>query len=88
MEKFKYVYTQNYTGDAMPNITLTVPKEMYREMKVHAELKWSDVVRQAIRKKLAEIKWMDQVLSESELTESDAEIIGHKIKAEIIKRFK
>jgi predicted CopG family antitoxin len=70
----------------MPNMTLTVSKEMYREMKKHRELKWSDIARQAFEKKIAEIKMMDKLLSKSKLTEEDAEIIGHKIKHEIRKR--
>lgn len=70
----------------MANITLTVPEEMYREMKKHKELKWSDIARQAFKKRLQEIKLMDKLLSKSRLTEDDAEIIGHKIKHEIRKR--
>jgi predicted CopG family antitoxin len=70
----------------MPNMTLTVSEEMYREMKKHRELKWSDIARQAFEKKIAEIKMMDKLLSKSKLTEEDAEIIGHKIKHEIRKR--
>jgi predicted CopG family antitoxin len=70
----------------MVNITLTVPEEMYKEMKKHRELKWSDIARQAFRRKLKEIKLVDELLSKSELTEDDAEIIGHKIKHEIRKR--
>ncbi|MDE1825694.1 MAG: hypothetical protein KGH61_01370 [Candidatus Micrarchaeota archaeon] len=71
----------------MPNITLTVSKEMYRDMKKHRELKWSDIARQAFQKRLYEIKLMDKLLSNSEMTEDDAEIIGHKIKKELWKRF-
>ena len=67
-------------------MTLTVPRSMYLEMKKHKELRWSDIARQAFQKRLAEIKWMDKALSKSELTEEDAEIIGHKIKHEIRKR--
>lgn len=67
-------------------MTLTVSEEMYREMKKHRELKWSDIARQAFEKKIAEIKMMDKLLSKSKLTEEDAEIIGHKIKHEIRKR--
>lgn len=86
-ERLKYVFTHNSISDLMPNMTLTVPKEMYREMKKHKELKWSDIARQAFKKRLEEIRWMDRVLSKSTLTEEDAEIIGHKIKHEIWKRF-
>jgi predicted CopG family antitoxin len=85
-EKLKYVLTHNTLVVFMVNITLTVPEEMYKEMKKHRELKWSDIARQAFRRKLKEIKLVDELLSKSELTEDDAEIIGHKIKHEIRKR--
>ncbi len=70
----------------MPNMTLTVSKQMYKDMKKHRELRWSDIARSAFQKKLEEIQWMDKVLGKSQLTESDAERIGHEIKHEIRKR--
>ena len=70
----------------MTNITLTVSRAMYKEMKKHRELKWSAIARQAFQKRLEELKLMDKMLSKSKLTEEDAEIIGHKIKHEIRKR--
>lgn len=74
-------------GDRMANITLSVPEEMLEKMKRHTELKWSDIARQAFEKKLKEIELMEKLLSKSELTEEDAERIGHEIKARMRKRF-
>jgi len=71
----------------MVNITLSVSKELFKEMKAHKEFKWSEVARQAIKRRLEELRNMDKLLSKSELTESDAERIGHKIKHDIRKRF-
>jgi predicted CopG family antitoxin len=71
----------------MANITLSVPKEMFEKMKRHGELKWSEIARQAFEKKLKEIELMEKLLSKSELTEKDAERIGHEIKARMRKRF-
>jgi hypothetical protein len=71
----------------MVNITLSVPKELFDEMKAHNELKWSEVARQAIKRKLEELRSIDKMLAKSELTERDAEEIGHKIKHDIRKRF-
>ena len=70
----------------MVNITLSVPVELFKEMKRHKELKWSEVARQAIKRRLEEIRAADRLLSKSELTEDDAERIGHEIKHEIRKR--
>jgi len=72
----------------MTNMTLSVPKELYHEMTAHSEIKWSDVARQAFEKKVEELHWMDKVLKNSRLTEKDVDEIGHKIKAEIAKRFR
>jgi predicted CopG family antitoxin len=70
----------------MVNITLSISKELFEEMKAHKELKWSEVARQAIKRKLEELRSMNKLLSKSELSESDAEEIGHKIKHDIRKR--
>lgn len=70
----------------MANITLSVPEEMFLEMKKHKEMKWSEVAREAIARKLAELKAVNKILSKSRITEKDAEEIGHRIKHEIRKR--
>jgi predicted CopG family antitoxin len=72
----------------MTNMTLSISGPMYKEMKRYAEVRWSEVARNAIKQKLAELELMDKILENSKLTEVDAELIGHKIKAEIRKRFK
>jgi len=43
----------------MPNITLSIPDDIYKKMKKYSEIKWSEVVRKAIvdyLKKLEESK--------------------------------
>ncbi|EEB74505.1 hypothetical protein [Thermococcus sp. AM4] len=40
----------------MPNITLSVPPDLYRRMKKHPEIKWSEVARKAIAEYLAKIE--------------------------------
>ena len=72
----------------MVNMTLSVPGELHKEMTSHSEIKWSDVARQAFEKKVQELHWMDKLVEESKFTEKDAEEIGHKIKAEMSKRFR
>ena len=32
----------------MPNITLSIPEDVYRKMKKYGEVRWSEVVRKAI----------------------------------------
>ena len=69
-------------------MTLSVPKELHEEMLVHSEIKWSDVARQAFKKKIRELSLIDKLLDSSQLTKKDAENIGHKIKHEMSKRFR
>ncbi|HLC63647.1 MAG TPA: hypothetical protein VJJ21_05010 [Candidatus Nanoarchaeia archaeon] len=71
----------------MPNMTLSVPEILHKEMLKHSEIKWSNVARQAFEKRVKELHWIDKVLDKSELTEEDAERIGHKLKHEMRKRF-
>ena len=74
----------------MPNITLSIPEDMHKEMKKHREIRWSEIARDALERKirrLNDLEWMDKVLSKSKLTEKDAEEIGNKIKKGIAKRF-
>ena len=71
----------------MTNMTLSIPEELHKEMQTHTEIKWSDIARQAFEKKVKELHWIDKLLEKSELTEEDAERMGHRIKRGIRKRF-
>lgn len=70
----------------MTNMTLAVPEDLHRIMQKHKEIKWTEVARQAMWEKARKLELMDKLLAKSELTEEDAEIIGHKIKRGIAKR--
>ncbi len=76
-----------HIGDDMGNMTLSIPEELHKKMREHTELKWSDIARQAFERKLKEIELTEKLLSKSELTEEDAERIGHAVKAKMRKRF-
>jgi len=71
----------------MVNMTLSVPDDLHKRMKRHAELKWSEIARQTFERKVSEVEFMEKALKNSKLTEDDAERIGHHIKAEMRKRF-
>lgn len=75
-------------GDKMVNITLSMPKEVHKEMKKHPEIRWSEVARQAIIKKIGDMKLLDKLLSKSTLKIEDAEELDKIIKAGIWKRHK
>jgi len=71
----------------MANMTLSIPEELHRKMKRHTELKWSEIARQAFEKKMNEIEFLEKALHNSELSEQDAERIGHELKSRMRKRF-
>ena len=67
-------------------MTLSIPEELYKIMKKHSEIKWSEVARQAIWIQARKLELMEKLLAKSELTEKDAKNIGKKIKHEIAKK--
>lgn len=70
----------------MTNMTLAIPEDLHSIMAKHNEIKWSEVARQALWMQARKLEIMDRILSKSNLTEKDAEDIGHKIKREIAKK--
>ena len=72
----------------MVSITLSVPEELKHEMDEFSEINWSAVARQAIKTKIMFLKKMNELFGKSELTESEALILGKKITKKAIKRLK
>jgi hypothetical protein len=63
----------------MPTITVNVDDTLKERMENHPEINWSEVTRQAIQEKVETLEVMDELTSESELTESDVQEIADKI---------
>jgi hypothetical protein len=63
----------------MPSITVNVDDDLKERMENHPEINWSEVTRQAIQEKIETLEVMDELTSESELTESDVQEIANKI---------
>ena len=72
----------------MPSMTLAIPEELKRKMESFKEINWSEVARQAIREKTAMLEKMNQLLSKSRLSESDAAAYGAQIKKSVLKKHK
>ncbi len=54
----------------MPNITISIPETLYKKMKKHSEVKWSEVVRKALTSYVGRLEVMERgVLSSDELVE-------------------
>jgi len=39
----------------MPNMTISIPDELYKRMKSHPEIRWSEIVRKAIAEYLEKL---------------------------------
>jgi hypothetical protein len=70
----------------MPNITLAVDGETAKEMKAHPEIRWSEVARQAIRRKLREIHALDDAFANSRLSKRDVERLARRANEGLLKR--
>jgi len=54
----------------MPNITVSIPEELYKKMKRYSEVKWSEVVRKALTEYIARLEVMERgVVSSDELAD-------------------
>lgn len=83
MERFKYVDTHNYH---MANMTLSIPDELLNRMRQFREIKWSEIARQEIERRINNFEAMEKIASKSKLTEKDVDEISGKIKASLAKR--
>lgn len=70
----------------MPNMTLSLPEELHEKMMEHTEIRWSEVVRLAIQKRVADLELMEKLASRGKLTKKDAEEISEKIDREVSKK--
>ncbi len=70
----------------MPNMTLSIPKELYEIVKKHNEIKWSEIARRAMWEQAKKVQLMDKLTENSELTEEDVEFLDHKVKENLLKR--
>ena len=70
----------------MPNMTLAIPEELKRKMELFKEINWSEVARQAIQEKTAMLEKMNQLLSKSQLSESEVAAYSVQVKKSVLKK--
>ena len=71
----------------MPNMTLSVSKELKDMMDKHPEINWSEVARQSFREKLTDLEFLEEFKSRSELTEEEALELGKKVNESLRERY-
>ena len=72
----------------MPNITLSLPEDIYSIMKQHGEIKWSEVARRAISDYAKKLALLDVLTKDSELTEEDVMELDEKVKEGIYNHYR
>lgn len=71
----------------MTNMTLSIPEELFKKMRDFSEIRWSEIARKAIEKRVEDLEIMNKLASKSRLTKKDVEEISKKIKSAAAKRF-
>jgi len=71
----------------MTNLTLAIPEELSKKMKLFSEVRWSQIARQAIEKKVEDLEIMHKIASKSKLTKQDVEEFSKRIKTSAAKKF-
>ena len=64
----------------MPNMTLSLPDDVYRIVKNHKEIRWSEVARRAIEEYAKKLSLLDTLTEKSELTGEDITDLDEQIK--------
>jgi len=75
----------------MPNITLSIPEKLKKELDLLSEINWSESVREFLSNKVKRamlLKKIDKLLENSEFTEEDANILGELAKNNRLKELK
>ena len=68
-------------------MTLALSEEIYRIVKAHNEISWSEVARKAIEDYAKKIALLEALTAKSELTEEDIMQIDEKVKEGIYKHY-
>jgi len=72
----------------MVTMTLAVPKDLKKKMDSFPEINWSEVARQAFRRKVEDLEILRRFTRESSLTEKEALELGAELSKKLSKRYK
>ena len=72
----------------MANITLSIPKDLKKEMEKFPEINWSQVARDSIKKKIAQLSFLKGFRMESDITADEALKLGQEVNQLLVKRYK
>lgn len=72
----------------MPNMTLSLPEDVYRIVKTHKEVRWSEIARRAIEDYAKKIALLNTMTAKSELTEDNIMALDKNVKSGIQEHYK
>ena len=72
----------------MTNLTLSIPEELKKEMEKFSEINWSEVARDSIKKKIAQLSFLKGFRMDSDITPEEALKLGKEINQLLVKRYK
>ena len=72
----------------MANLTLSIPNELKEMMEKFPEINWSEVARDSIKKKIAQLNFLKGFRMDSEINPEDALNLGKEISELLLKRYK
>lgn len=75
-----------FTQIIMANITLSIPEDLHLKIRRHAEIRWSEVMRQLLQKKIKQLELMGTLTNNSKLTKKDVEEISREIDCKVAKK--
>lgn len=64
----------------MVSMTLSIPEDLREQMRKHPEVNWSEVARQAIKKRAEQLEAFKEFIKDSEMTQEDAIELGRKVR--------
>ena len=73
-------------SDKMANITLSIPQKLKKEMEKFPEINWSEVARDSIKKKIAQLNFLKGFKMNIEITQNDALKLGKEVSELLIER--
>jgi len=72
----------------MTNLTLSISRELKEMMENFPEINWSEVARDSIKKKIAQLNFLKGFRIDSEISPEDALNLGREISELLLNRYK
>ena len=70
----------------MANLTLAIPDNLQKKMRQHPEIRWSEVVRMEIQKKIEDMELMDRLTRRSRLSAKETLKISESVDEEVARK--